>query len=324
MLEELRHFSSLGGPSYYWELLSLFANNKTKWSKSKIDSHFKGKIFDGRDIYDGGLSLLLLSGLLELDFNGFYQATYEFKQKPLSFEDCREKVLRAFVELISKDSNVYKIFSNEFCTYDFVNNKIQISRAAFGLHYSNVRDVLLNLEFLQVHPYYPNQSYIINDKYKQLFDKYFAEGLRKKQLHPELLFELQTRQEENGLIGEKYVYEYEMRRLKKRKGIEWVASYDAAAGFDIMSYDKPSSSAHNRFIEVKAYRGDKPYFYWSKNEIKAAYLKAERYFLYLVNLKNIEEPGYEPIIIKNPAIEVLKNDYWKAIIDKYFITYTGN
>jgi len=50
--------------------------------------------------------------------------------------------------------------------------------------------------------------------------------------------------------------------------------------------------------------------------------KGNKYYLYLVNLDEINNSKYTPIIIMNPAVEVLKSDEWDKTVDKYHIVGT--
>lgn len=320
MLEELRQYNNLGSVIYYWEVLELFYNQpNTDWNKDSIEAHFKGRIIDGKDIFDGGLHLLTLSGVLEVDITGFYHLTYNFRQRLHSQDHCRGRVLEALLAAMKEDDDTYSIFATEYCSFDFVNNVIQVDKSAFGLQYANIRDVLLSLGFLLPHPNFPERSFAVNKSRRNLFDRYLTDEMRKRQVSPDQLRSIQAQQQENGLLGEKYVYDYEILRTKRDSGIEWIASYDTAAGFDIMSFKNEKSTVHDRFIEVKAYSGKTPYFYWSRNEMNVAETKGDKYYLYLVNLDEIKNPEYVPIIIMNPAIEVLDSAEWDKTVDKYHI-----
>lgn len=169
MLEELRRYSSLGTVGYYWEVLGLFYDEpNTDWSQDSLDAHFSGRIIDGRDVFDGGLPLLIRSGVLELDIIGFYHPTYKFRQKLHTQEHCRGKILESLLEAMANDDNTYSIFSAEYCTFDIVNNLIQVDKSAFGLQFANIRDVLLDLGFLSAHPDFPDCSYVVNKSRKNL------------------------------------------------------------------------------------------------------------------------------------------------------------
>lgn len=320
MLEELRQYSSLGTVGYYWEVLGLFHDQpNADWSESSINSYFKGRLIDGSDIFDGGLPLLVASGVLEVDITGLYHITYGFRHRLHSQEHCRVKVLESILLAMKEDEATYAIFSTEYCSYDFVNNMIQVDRSAFGLQFSNIRDVLIRLDFLQPHPNYPERSYAVNRHHRNLFDKYLTEGIRKRRISPGQLRSTQAQQQENGLKGERFVYDYEIARTGRQDSVEWIAIYDTAAGFDIMSFETDNSDSHDRFIEVKAYSGSTPYFYWSRNEVSVAQSKMNQYFLYLVNLDEIDNPSYEPMIIQNPAIDVLDGEGWEKTVDKYHV-----
>lgn len=324
MLADLRKYSSLGTPGYYWELLGLLHSQpNTDWGEEQIGSHFHNRIINGSDIFDGGLPLLVSSGVVEIDINGVYHPTYQFKRQFYSIEHCKGKVLEAILEALKDDNEVYSIFSTDYCAFDMVNNVIQIDKSAFGLRYSNIRDVLTNLGFLMPHPNYPERSFMINRAHKKLFDRYFIEGMRKRQVSPEQLRSIQAQQQENGRRGEEFSYNYEIKRVGHNDDIEWIANYDTSAGFDIMSFESPTSLIHDRFIEVKSYSGDTPYFYWSRNEMEVASAKGERYFLYLVNLDLINRSSYEPTIIQNPYVAVLGGKEWQKTVDKYHVLHVG-
>ena len=74
----------------------------------------------------------------------------------------------------------------------------------------------------------------------------------------------------------------------------------------------------NRFIEVKSYDGETPYFFWSRNEYSVAKRKKDDYWLYLVNRSEMNKTEYVPIMIQNPYEEILSNDEkWDKQIEKY-------
>jgi len=321
MLGEIRQYDNIGTAAYFWELLGLFYDQpNTDWTDGALDAHFKNRVIDGKYIFRGGLRLLVLAGVLEVDIAGVYHLSYSFRQKLHSHDHCRGRVLDALLEALKSDEDVYAIFSPEFCTYDIVNNVMQVNKSAFGLQHANIRDVLVSLGFLVPHPTFPAVSFAVNKPNRRLFDKHLKEGMRKRQLTPEQLKGMQTQQQENGLIGEQFVFDYERTRTGRDDDVEWVAIYDAAAGFDIMSFESNASTEHDRFIEVKAYSGDTPYFYWSRNEMEEAQKRGEEYFLYLVNLDEVNRSGYEPIIIPDPTSRVLADKGWMKTVDKYHIT----
>lgn len=324
MLEDLRQYNNLGTAVYFWEVLNLFYSQPdTEWTQEGLDAHFRGKILDGRDIFDGGLPLLVKSGILEIDIAGIYHTSYGFNQRLYSRDHCRGRVLDALLGALKEDDGIYSIFSTEFCSYDIINNAIQISKSAFGLQYANIRDLLISLGFLVPHPNFPAHSYIVSKSNRKLFDRHLTDGIRKRQLSPEQLKTLQARQQENGLLGEAFVLDYERTRTGRGHEVEWVAAYDSAAGFDIMSFESSDSTDHDRLIEVKAFSGQVPYFFWSRNEMDVAQNKPMQYFLYLVNLDKIGNADYKPTIILDPVNNILDNEKWIKTIEKYHITLSN-
>ena len=112
---------------------------------------------------------------------------------------------------------------------------------------------------------------------------------------------------------------YEKSRLDGKEGVEWIAPYDSAAGFDILSYHDKDNHENNRFIEVKSYAGNKPYFYWTRNEMNVAKSRGMDYMIYLVCRDRMNEEGYHPIIIANPIPNILEKKEWLKEVDKYYI-----
>jgi len=90
--------------------------------------------------------------------------------------------------------------------------------------------------------------------------------------------------------------------------------------FAIASYNHESNKLPNRFIEVKSYDGETPYFFWSRNEYSVAKRKQDEYWLYLINRSEMNKEEYVPIMIQNPFETILRdNEVWDKQIEKYKI-----
>ena len=142
---------------------------------------------------------------------------------------------------------------------------------------------------------------------------------KNKQKSEERLLQELEQQRLEGLAGELFVIKYEHNRLMGHPFIDkikQISVIDVAAGYDIISYDDISSVRLNRFIEVKTYKG-KPHFHWSANEIRTSKIRADHYFLYLVDYDKISEDGYEPIIIQDPSAYFVDNEDWNITPDSY-------
>ena len=86
----------------------------------------------------------------------------------------------------------------------------------------------------------------------------------------------------------------------------------------VVSYESNDSVDYDRFIEVKAASRDTGFF-WSRNEYEMAKLKGEHYYLYLVDVGQIDKPGYVPKIIQNPAESVMESSDWMVEPQSYHI-----
>ena len=119
-----------------------------------------------------------------------------------------------------------------------------------------------------------------------------------------------------GEEAELFILAFERTRLNNKKGIDWIAEYSVAEGYDIISFNTISSTKNDRCIEVKSYSGS-PYFFWSRNEMDIARIKGDEYYLYLVDRNQINNEDYTPIVIQNPYKNVLNGTEWIKTVDKY-------
>lgn len=121
-----------------------------------------------------------------------------------------------------------------------------------------------------------------------------------------------------GAIAETFTLRYEKKRLPEdmHPAIIHYADKDIAMGYDILSFDTPESVKPDRYIEVKTYRGHK-HFYWSEGEIMVARLLSDRYYLYLIDFEKINNPNYQPEIIRNPARLFDFKTQWTSQPTKY-------
>lgn len=315
MLKELKKYDNLGTPAYFWEFMHLL-NNDDSWTEKSIKEYFFNRIIDGRSIFDGCIPLLKLTKIISIDEETKQIiVNYKFRNILNSEKLCQQKLLESFLEAFHKDEEFHKIFKNSHFDY-LLHRSIVVSSSSFGFQYASIRKLLVDFDFLSPHPDMPNK-YIINSKWKKFFDINITPKVRKLVGIEELKKKL-IQQELNGEEAEKFVLDFEKRRLNNKEEIEWIAPYDSGAGYDVLSFHNDIEE-HNRFIEVKSYSGDSPYFYWTRNEIQIAEEKQTDYYLYLVNRDEMDREGYEPIMIQNPHVNVLNNDTWDKRIEKYFI-----
>lgn len=209
------------------------------------------------------------------------------------------------------------LINTECLKYNEVKNAFQIPMYAFSMECSVYRNLLITFGAL-----IPDGAlFTINEHFEPNFSKRIS-GKRKIS-QEQLLMQL----EEERIIGEKgeeFVISYEKKRcpftLQQQSKIKQISVIDASAGFDIISLNDEVSSI-KRYIEVKTYSGN-VHFYWSSNEIEAARLRADKYYLYLVDYNQIEKDDYTPIIIPNPYFNVRNLSVWD-IHPSSFLISTG-
>jgi hypothetical protein len=318
MLTGLRSYYNLGSPQYFFELLNSL-NNEGNWTRRDIEQLFYNKIIDGRAIFDGCLPLAHHMEIISLEGDDKITLNAAFKE----FLNSKKQMCDKFVEFLflalKDDLNFHEIFSSNNISYDVIYHSIQISYSAFSLKFSNFKQLLLDFNIIKIHPTDTIKKFIINSRYKKLFDKTILPIIRKKRMGVDDFEKYMEQSQINGEEAEKFVLEYEKQRLDNKEGIDWVAEYSVAEGYDISSFITKDSKLNDCFIEVKSYFGS-PYFFWSRNEIDVARIKGENYCLYLVDRKNMNEPEYCPMIIRNPYINILKNNKWLKQIEKYKIS----
>lgn len=181
-----------------------------------------------------------------------------------------------------------------------------IERYGFSVSAALFRNILIQYRVLKE----LGADLILNPEYEMVFAEYKRKQGAKKSL--ERLKKQLEQQELQGEAAELFVVEYEKQRLSgsgKEDKVRRISVIDVAAGCDILSFENGASIEVDRFIEVKSYQGNE-HFYWSENEIKTAKLYEEKYFIYLIDVSKVEMPGYEPIIIQNPAKNILGSEFW--------------
>lgn len=324
MLKDLRKFTNFGTPSFYFELLNILNDkNESNWRKSDLEGLFYNRVIDGRSVFDGCIELAIKIDILI--FDGYIISINENILSFLNnFNQTTSKIIEYLFHALKSDEDFHKIFCSEYLSYDIINKSLQISNSAFGLKFSNFKQLLLDFDILKTHPTIEINSYIINSKYKELFDKTVLPEIKKRKIGVEEFRKAMELQQIYGEEAEKFVVEFERKRLDYKKDIDWVAQYIVNEGYDIASYNNIDDSIQNRFIEVKSYDGDIPYFFWSRNEYQVAKRKKEQYWVYLVNRTQMNNENYKPITEQHPIENILENDNWDKQVDKYKIELISN
>ena len=224
-----------------------------------------------------------------------------------------EKLIQSTVEHLFES----EIFNSCLFSYDVVQSCYSFKNELLPLSFSAVRNVLISQGFLVAERGIQGTRFYIMPIYDSIVAKHCKS--KRKQVTIE---QLKKQLEANELAGEKaelFVLSFEKTRIgcPLCAGIKRISEIDTSAGYDIVSFDSLQSRVPDRFIEVKAVSSAG--FFWSKNEYEMAKLKGEKYYLYLVELSHINEPGYAPEMIQNPASNVMNSDSWFVEAQSYHI-----
>lgn len=317
MLKELSKYENLGTPGYHFQLLTALRDNPDEtWRIQNISELFHNRVIDDRSIFDGCLPLLHYIGIIEINASDEVIVDGSFLNYLKSQKLMIDRLVERLMMSLNSDSIFHDIFCSEYISYDIIYHSIQIDNSAFPLKYACFKQLLIDFNILNEHPTQGFNKYIINGRYKKVFDKEVLPEIKKRKIGIE---ELRRSIEQNQIHGEeaeKFVLGFEEDRLIGKKKIDWVAEYSTSDGYDIASYETVNSKEHDRFIEVKSYHGH-PYFFWSRNEIDIARIKKSNYYLYLVDRSRMNSSGYVPIIIQDPYNNVLKNNsQWEQRVEK--------
>lgn len=320
MLKELRKYSNLGTPSFFYELLcSIRGNAHQTWSLDDLKLLFHNRIIDGRSIFDGCFEIAIHIKFL-IPNNDLICVNESLLNSVSSEKHIVDRFNQLLLLSLKEDEDFFDVFSSNYLSYDIIYKSIQISNSAFGFKFANLKQLLLDFDIIRDHPTPEINSYIINNRYKKLFDKTLLPEIKKRRIGVEELHAQMSQQQIFGEEAEKFVYEFEQKRLNHKCKVDWIAQYVANEGYDIVSYDNDTDQEYNRFIEVKSYDGGTPYFYWSRNEFQVAKHRQDNYWVYLVNRTEMNSPDYSPMMIQNPYKEIIEKENWNREIDKYRIS----
>lgn len=238
------------------------------------------------------------------------------------FLSDREKINSVLIESTVENLFSSQILSSDMFSYDAVGNYYSFRNELLPLSFSCVRNVLISQGFIiPIRDDHETRFYI-----EPLFESYIAKQCR-TQNRQLTLDRLKKQLEINEISGEKaelFVISYEKKRIGRPlcEKIRRISEIDVTAGYDILSYNSEQSLIPDRYIEVKAV--SKTGFFWSKNEFEVAKLLGNRYYLYLVDLSSCNYEAYQPLIICDPAKEIMFNDDWLVETQNYHIMKTDS
>lgn len=321
MLKELNQYENLGTPKFFSELFNQLHNAEKPWREEHVKGYFYNRIIENVSVFDGCLPLAKLVGAVLVGNDGNISLNQSLIPALINERFLANKILSMLLSVLKDDEIFHEIFCSKNMSFDIIYKRIQIDGSAFRFRYANFRRLLVDFNFLYPHPDVHIKKYIINPKYKKLFDQEVMPEIKKRKMGIDQLELLLERNQIHGDEAEDFVLEYEKRRLAGHAqlgNIEKVSVYDVAAGYDIISYENISSLEIDRFIEVKSF-SQSPSFHWSRNEMDVARIRRNKYFLYLIDRDKMNDIGYIPMIIQNPYENIMNDRGWVKRVEDYFI-----
>lgn len=308
MLIELKRCNTIGNIDGLLFLLSILFG-KSKISRSEINN---------RCAMENGITVNCPGAIAFLEYLKLVEVTESFVIPTDSINrlsaKSREEIINEVIKLCLAKMIEEGIFDRDTLVFDADNGHLSIKRSAFPLAYAAVRNFLTLAGALEKEK---NGEIGVADYYESAFVEDLKE--RRKKFALEQLLKRQEEQSKRGLEAEEFVLGLERNRIPgKVHKIKRISDFDAAAGYDIVSYDSESSDKYDRFVEVKCYLG-KPHFYWSENECDTAKQKGDKYILCLVDYTRIGESGYQPQYIQDPYNVIFSDDNWLVNTASYKI-----
>lgn len=319
MLKDLRKYEHLGTPNFYYTLLKFIGDQENNpISKDLVNKHFYGKVIDGRRGFRGAIEFAITIDLLTED-NGFVTIDNHFYRSYINSQNTEALILKIFFSKINADS-YFEIFNPDNFEFTYNSRNLVIANSAFKFKHSNIKSFLLDFGFLVYNEQSEGRYYNIKNDYFVLLDSSILPKISKKKRRISVSEFDKSIEDRNryGHEAELFVYEFECERLLNSKKLDWTSLHTVNEGYDITSYNIVDDLYFNRFIEVKSFYGDKPYFYLSENEYKTAEEIGKHYWLYLVNRKYIHQQDYQPLMIQNPYANIFSNPNWKMTEEKTY------
>jgi len=281
-------------------------------SKNKDYEFIKQSYVLYGEYFNETLNFLLTLGIIKLEQE-------KIILNDSSFKDLKKKnIFKIFlIKKMLKNKDIktdLKIYFSNF--KPMINKQFSYQPSTKdNLRFLGIRNFLITLEIVENDLF--DRRYLIKPHYN-----YFVEPLlNTNRLSLDALKLKNSENEKIGLLAEKEVIKYEMKKLIKYKDqyqklINHVSISDVSLGYDILSHEISfKGDLSPIMIEVKAVSIEDYKFYWSSSEMEAAKRFNNKYYLYLVpcigdNLFDLTKMR----IINNPFHSLLnQNDWYQKI-----------
>lgn len=306
MREELKHSTSVGSLSGIRFFISLLLDEKitTRLAFASLCSYMPPSELNYL------AALYMFNDLHIIKFNGNKLHLTELGTSLVKDNDS-DRMLKIGRIVIQHIINENLLNCSEI-KYSIEKDLIEMPINSFVLHAAIYRNFLITLNIFSI----SNNKLIVAKTFDDCFEAICSKAIRKI-TQDDLLKRLEN-QQIDGENGELFVVNYENKRLfSTGQQARQISKIDVAAGYDILSYQNKDSKEYDRFIEVKAYHKN-PHFYWSENERNTSMLLKEKYYLFLIDLDQISNENYEPIIIRDPY-NSLSDDGWLVKAQTYYV-----
>lgn len=297
----------LGNKEFFTKVKESFLENET-WNTYSLEQHLAKNQYGGYPYINRGIHLLRFAGLLSGE-----DCNLHLSKSFLSSANPYEEIANCLIKRLHRIDKFVDVFPASAVSVHPDEYSICLSRNFMPLKYAPIwnmlRDILSTKQDYDGRMIYlPSTSALM-----RAFSLTHTE--KERMISLQELQEIHALQSIAGAEAEKFVLKYERRRLALREdlsNLRIISDYNVSAGYDISSYNSVSSAKNDRFIEVKSFISTKPQFYWSKNEIAVSKRYRDNYFIYLIDRNQINNPGYEPIIVQDPSKNVLNSSEWLA------------
>lgn len=312
MLEELRKLSFTGGKgSLVYFLKHIIGSHHYSLQDLRVLCSLAPKKYS--IVADAMIQYCIFFNWLEIDEK--YFLTEKLKQIVNQDEEVFNNTL--VQETVDTLFNIGVLTPNMFY-FDIKRNKLHFKNEMLPLVYSEPRNVLINQGLFEIERFPQRTLFFVAENFEDCISDNCNKKSRKLSL--ERLLQIIEENSKAGELAEQFTLEYEIKRLPKSHSsrVKIISKFDVGAGYDILSFESKYSTEYDRLIEVKAISKDIG-FYWSRNEYEVAKLNNSQYYLYLVDLNQIQDDNYSPLIINNPAESIMKSENWLVEADSYHI-----
>ena len=239
-----------------------------------------------------------------------------FHKNVVQHEELTKQLIN---ELLNPKQFIFKYLVEYLSYFQFdVDKYIFTPTLDERLKYSGIRNLLMELGIVGTEN--SGKAYYILREYENFHRSIlFPNGT----LTPNELDIINSNNKILGTLAENRIMQYERLRLSAFPRVQSKIKHEAAnsvdAGYDILSYERPSINSQLTpiFIEVKAVSSKTYQFYISKNEMNVASQFCDQYYLYLLPVSSKSKFDIDGLkIIKNPIEHLFKEqNHWISEVE---------